>query len=90
VVYPERELVVKGARLNRRQLLLALDDLSHPVELMPEVLLNKDANMAVLRFEEEGDVPSLMRERFTSLDLGWATGVLPDQAEAIVDALLIT
>jgi glycerol-1-phosphate dehydrogenase [NAD(P)+] len=31
-----------------------------------------------------------MRERFTSLDLGWATGVLPDQAEAIVDALLIT
>jgi glycerol-1-phosphate dehydrogenase [NAD(P)+] len=29
-----------------------------------------------------------MRERFTSLDLGWATGVLPDEAPAIVDALL--
>ena len=30
-----------------------------------------------------------IRERFTSLDLGWATGVLPEQAEAIVDELLV-
>ncbi len=30
-----------------------------------------------------------IRERFTSLDLGWATGVLPAQAEAIVDQHLM-
>jgi len=30
-----------------------------------------------------------IRERFTSLDLGWATGVLPEHAEAIVDELLL-
>jgi len=30
-----------------------------------------------------------IRERFTSLDLAWATGVLPDQAEAIVDTYLM-
>jgi hypothetical protein len=29
-----------------------------------------------------------IRERFTSLDLGWATGVLPKEAEAIVDQYL--
>jgi glycerol-1-phosphate dehydrogenase [NAD(P)+] len=29
-----------------------------------------------------------IRERFTSMDLGWATGVLPWQAEAIVDEYL--
>jgi glycerol-1-phosphate dehydrogenase [NAD(P)+] len=30
-----------------------------------------------------------MRERFTSLDLGWATGVLPDQIEVIVERYLM-
>jgi glycerol-1-phosphate dehydrogenase [NAD(P)+] len=30
-----------------------------------------------------------IRERFTSIDLGWATGVLPDAAEAIVDQYLM-
>jgi glycerol-1-phosphate dehydrogenase [NAD(P)+] len=30
-----------------------------------------------------------IRERFTSLDLGWATGVLPDAAEEIVEAYLL-
>jgi glycerol-1-phosphate dehydrogenase [NAD(P)+] len=29
-----------------------------------------------------------MRERFTSIDLGWATGVLPDQADHIIDRFL--
>jgi len=29
-----------------------------------------------------------MRERFTSIDLGWATGVLPDQADSIIDRFL--
>jgi glycerol-1-phosphate dehydrogenase [NAD(P)+] len=29
-----------------------------------------------------------MRERFTSIDLGWATGVLPDQADSIIDRYL--
>ena len=31
-----------------------------------------------------------IRERFTSLDLGWATGVLPDAAEEIVEQYLLT
>jgi glycerol-1-phosphate dehydrogenase [NAD(P)+] len=31
-----------------------------------------------------------MRERFTSLDLAWATGVLPDAADEIIDAYLIS
>jgi glycerol-1-phosphate dehydrogenase [NAD(P)+] len=30
-----------------------------------------------------------IRERFTSLDLAWATGVLPDQADAIIDSYLL-
>jgi glycerol-1-phosphate dehydrogenase [NAD(P)+] len=30
-----------------------------------------------------------MRERFTSIDLGWATGVLPDQADSIIDRFLV-
>lgn len=30
-----------------------------------------------------------IRERFTSLDLGWATGVLPDAAEEIVNRYLV-
>jgi hypothetical protein len=30
-----------------------------------------------------------MRERFTSIDLGWATGVLPDQADSIIDRYLL-
>jgi hypothetical protein len=30
-----------------------------------------------------------IRERFTSLDLGWATGVLPDAAEEIVEEYLL-
>ena len=30
-----------------------------------------------------------IRERFTSIDLGWVTGVLPDAAEEIVDQYLI-
>jgi hypothetical protein len=29
-----------------------------------------------------------MRERFTSIDLGWLTGVLPGAAEEIVDEWL--
>jgi glycerol-1-phosphate dehydrogenase [NAD(P)+] len=31
-----------------------------------------------------------IRERFTSIDLGWATGVLPDAAEEIVDQYLMS
>ena len=30
-----------------------------------------------------------IRERFTSLDLGWAAGVLPDAAGEIVDQYLV-
>jgi hypothetical protein len=30
-----------------------------------------------------------MRERFTSLDLAWATGVLPDAADEIIDTYLV-
>jgi hypothetical protein len=30
-----------------------------------------------------------IRERFTSLDLGWAAGVLPDAADEIVEQYLV-